>query len=93
MNDMQMWHTILELKEDHDTLGSKGEQFFITDFPSNIETNDLDYVIQRPTWHGIGLGTGVFSYVLTNWKINQLFNVSDKTFKDLDREAKAKYLD
>lgn len=90
---MQAWHTLLELKEDHKELGLKGWVYFISDFPKNIETGELDYVLHQPTFTGLGVGTGAVSFVVKDHQINEFFNVLDKTFEDYAEELKRNYFD
>lgn len=88
---MQKWHTLLELKETHKKLGLKGTIFFIVDFPMDIETDELKYMIANPTFTGLGVGTGLFSFVLSEEKINELFIVIDKTFNEHANELEEYY--
>lgn len=88
---MQRWHTLLELKENHKNLGLKGWIFFIVDFPMNITSGELDYVIAQPTFTGVGVGTGISSYVLKEDEINKFFNILDKTFNEHAKELEANY--
>jgi len=89
---MELWNTILTLKENHKVLGLKGEEFFIYDFPYNIQTEDFDYVIAQPVFAGVGVGKGIGSWVLNDNQINKLFNISEKTFKDVAKELEDKFL-
>jgi hypothetical protein len=88
---MEKWNTILELKEDHKTLGFKGWVFFIVDFPMNIESGELLYMIAQPTFTGLGVTGGISSYVLNEAQINELFSVTDKTFKQYAKELEKNY--
>lgn len=88
---LQRWHTLLELKENHKSLGLKGWVFFIVDFPINLETNVLEYVIAQPTFTGLGVTTGILSYTLKREKINEIFTVSKKTFEEYAKELEADY--
>lgn len=88
---MNQWDTILTLKEDHEVIGVKGEEFFISDFPYNIETEELDYVIAQPTFAGVGVGKGIESWVLDSKQIVKLFNVSEKTFEDVAKKLEEKF--
>lgn len=88
---MEKWHTLLELKEDHNRLGLKGMIFFIVDFPINIETEELEYVVTQPTFTGIGVSTGILSYVLKEEKIKELFVVVDKGFEQYAKDMEENY--
>jgi hypothetical protein len=88
---LKRWHTLLELKENHKSLGLKGWVFFIVDFPINLETNVLEYVIAQPTFTGVGVTTGILSYTLKREKISEMFTVSKKTFEEYAKELEADY--
>lgn len=87
----QAWHTLLELKEDHKQLGFKGWIFFITSFPYDLETDELRYVIANPTFTGLGVTSGITSYVLTKSELDKLFNILEQTFDDHARELEEDY--
>jgi hypothetical protein len=88
---LQRWNTLLELKENHKSLGLKGWVFFIVDFPINLETNEMEYVIAQPTFTGLGVTTGISTYVLKREKISELFEVMDKNFQEYAQELEADY--
>lgn len=88
---LQRWHTLLELKENNKSLGLKGWVFFIVDFPINLETNELEYVIAQPTFTGLGVTTGISTYVLKKEKISEMFNVLEKNFEEYAKELEADY--
>jgi hypothetical protein len=88
---LQRWHTLLELKENHKSLGLKGWVFFIVDFPINLETSELEYVIAQPTFTGLGVTTGISTYVLKKEKIRGMFNVLEKNFQEYAKELEADY--
>lgn len=83
---MERWETILTLKENHEVLGCKGWEFFICDFPKNIQTDMIDYVIAQPVFIGDGVGKGVCSWVLDNKQMSELFEISEKTFQEVAEE-------
>lgn len=89
--DLQRWNTLLTLKENHKSLGLKGWIFFIVDFPKNIKTNNLEYVIAQPTFTGMGVGVGIFTFILTKEEIEQYFKVSTKTFQEYAKELEEDY--
>lgn len=88
---MKKWHTLLELKQDHSKLGLKGTIFFIVDFPFNIETDELNYVLAQPTFTGIGVSTGILSFVLKKERILENFNTLEKTFHQYAEEMELNF--
>ncbi len=88
---MQAWHTLLELKDNHNRLGFKGWTFFIVDFPIDVETGEMFYMIGNPTFTGLGVTTGTSSYILNKKQVNELFNVMGKTFKEYAKELEDEY--
>ncbi|UGO50642.1 hypothetical protein PQE68_gp051 [Bacillus phage vB_BanS_Sophrita] len=88
---MQRWHTLLELKEDHEQLGFKEWTYFIVDFPTSLRTGEMEYMIAQPTFAGLGVGVGVFTYVLTISEIHELFNEKKQTFDELSKEMEENY--
>ncbi|MGN5650863.1 hypothetical protein [Bacillus sp. Brlt_9] len=89
--DVSRWHTLMELKEDHKVLGFKGWIFFISDFTRGLKTEELQFVINTPTFTGIGVGTGIDSYVLDEEELMQHFNPIKKTFKEYAKELEDNY--
>jgi len=87
---MQMWHTLLKLKKDHDIIGFKGWYYFITSFPQGLN-GEFKYVITNPTFTGLGVGTGISHYVLSKEEIGELFYIDEKTFKELAKEMEEDY--
>lgn len=88
---MELWNTVLTLKENHERLGLKGAEFFIHDFPYNLQTDTLDYVIAQPAFTGTGVSKGLGSWLLSDEQVKELFDVSEKTLHDIGLEMEADY--
>lgn len=90
---LRKWGTLLELKKDHPKIGLKGWIFFIVDFPMNIDTGKLEYVLAQPTFTGLGVSTGISSYVLKKEQVEQLFTVLEQTFNEYAKEMEDEYFE
>lgn len=83
---MIKYETLLSLKEDHNDLGLKGTIYFISDLPRNIATKKTNLIISTPTFKGLGVGSGICTFVLTKEQVDELFEVLDKTFDEYAEE-------
>jgi hypothetical protein len=91
IKDIEIWNTLFELKEDHPNLGFKGEKFFAFDFPQELSTGKIKTCIANPTFTGLGLGKGIFSFLVTDEELEKYFTPIDKTFKQLEKEYEKEY--
>ncbi|MCA1064686.1 hypothetical protein QTG56_24050 (plasmid) [Rossellomorea sp. AcN35-11] len=88
---MKRWSTLLELKEDHKSLGVKGQIFFIVDFPRSLESGELLFMIAQPTFTGLGVSPGILSFVLKKEQVIDLFSIMDQTFQQYAKELEEDY--
>ena len=87
---MERWSTLLNLKENHEKLGFKEWYYFIVDFAQDLN-GEFKYIISNPTFTGFGVGTGVSSFILSKDEIDELFIISNKTFKEYAKELGEEY--
>lgn len=92
MSEYKMWDTVLELKEDNNyLLGVSGTKFFISDFAIVYGQEDLVFIISYPSFDGLNLGKGLTSYVLNKQQVEQLFDISDISLKDLAKQMEEEF--
>ena len=93
MENLTKWETVLTLKEEHPQLGFEGRRYFISEFAFPVHEEGLLYLVTNPTYAGLGLSSGIFTYALTKEQLNELFTKEPITLRELEKEMEQDFWD
>lgn len=90
---MKKWETLLILKNELDWIHSKGAKFFISEFATDVKDGTFKFIITTPSFMGLGMTTGMMSYVVDEKFVKKNFEVSSQTLKEYEEEYMKSYFE
>ncbi|MEC2463572.1 hypothetical protein P9X10_01475 [Bacillus cereus] len=89
MFNLELSHTLLELKEDHPKLGEEGTVFSIVDYILDVKTDSTKALLGKPEYNEVLEQVWTLTVcTITEDEVDSLFTILDKPLHEYEKELK-----